>query len=302
MSAFFSIIMPTYNRAHLIGKAIESVLAQTFTGWELIVVDDGSTDNTRAVVASYNDPRIHYVYQQNAERSAARNKGISHARGQYICFLDSDDYYLPDRLEKLHTFLSKNTDKGALFITDMLVDNGKEQKTLHLPELAHPENVADYFALNTVFCQQVCAPAKVFSNHLFNPLFRIGEDFELWLRISAEFPVVKISDAATVVISEHEDRSVNIKKHNSAVEQRTMYHYAFKAPHAGSHINSELKKMLLSNSYLNSAKYFMANQKKNRAIIELCKSIIFDLKNQQTRHKLWCLGQLLRGRLPQQYQ
>ena len=86
----FSIIIPTYNRAAFLPKAIESVLAQTYTDWELIVVDDGSTDNTREVVAQYNDERIIYIYQENAERSAARNNGISQAKGDFICFMDSD--------------------------------------------------------------------------------------------------------------------------------------------------------------------------------------------------------------------
>ena len=94
----FSIIIPSYNRANHLPKAIESVLAQSFTDWELIIVDDGSTDNTSDVVASYNDPRIKYIYQENAERSAARNNGIRNANGEWICFLDSDDVYLNQHL------------------------------------------------------------------------------------------------------------------------------------------------------------------------------------------------------------
>ena len=80
----FSIIIPTYNRAAFLPKAIESVLAQTCTDWELIVVDDGSIDNTREVVAQYNDKRITYIYQQNAERSAARNNGIQAYTGTSV--------------------------------------------------------------------------------------------------------------------------------------------------------------------------------------------------------------------------
>ena len=98
MQAFFSVIIPTYNRAGLIGKAIDSVLAQTFADWELLIIDDGSTDNTRQIVEAYTDRRVKYIYQENAERSAARNNGVAQAAGKYICFLDSDDYCLPDRL------------------------------------------------------------------------------------------------------------------------------------------------------------------------------------------------------------
>lgn len=98
MTAFVSVIIPTYNRAYCVVEAIESVLGQTFQDFELIVVDDGSTDATAEVLAPYVD-RIRYIYQKNAGVSAARNTGIRAARGQWIAFLDSDDVWLPEKLE-----------------------------------------------------------------------------------------------------------------------------------------------------------------------------------------------------------
>jgi glycosyltransferase involved in cell wall biosynthesis len=95
---FFSIIIPTYNRAHTIRRAIESVLAQTYADWELIIVDDGSTDKTAELVRSYEDRRIRYVWQENKERSAARNHGVQLAMGEYMCFMDSDDEILSEHL------------------------------------------------------------------------------------------------------------------------------------------------------------------------------------------------------------
>ena len=93
---FFSIILPTYNRSKTIDKTIESVINQTYKHWELIIIDDGSTDNTKEIITNYktNDKRIKYLYQQNKERSAARNNGIVNANGDYICFIDSDDYFM----------------------------------------------------------------------------------------------------------------------------------------------------------------------------------------------------------------
>lgn len=93
-----SIIIPTYNRAHLVAEAIKSVLNQTFTDFELIVVDDGSTDNTEEVVRSFADPRLKYLKQFNNGVSAARNTGIENAEGEFIAFLDHDDLYLPEKL------------------------------------------------------------------------------------------------------------------------------------------------------------------------------------------------------------
>lgn len=96
-----SVIIPTYNRAKYISRAIDSVLAQTYKDWELIIVDDGSTDNTREVVEPYlKDKRIKYVWKQNGGVSSARNKGLDIATGEFVAFLDSDDFYMPEKLEK----------------------------------------------------------------------------------------------------------------------------------------------------------------------------------------------------------
>jgi glycosyltransferase involved in cell wall biosynthesis len=96
----FSIIIPTFNRARLIGRAIDSVLAQDFPDWEMIVIDDGSTDSTGDMIRHYSDsdPRIQYHYTDNQGASAARNFGCSMASGKYFTFLDSDDEYLPGHL------------------------------------------------------------------------------------------------------------------------------------------------------------------------------------------------------------
>ena len=113
----FSVIIPTYNRAHHLTTSYKSVQSQTLTDWELIIVDDGSTDDTKEVIASFNYPRIIYVYQENAERSAARNNGIQHANGEWICFLDSDDYFLPNHLESFHQFIIDKDPTPCFIIT-----------------------------------------------------------------------------------------------------------------------------------------------------------------------------------------
>src|SRR5882724_2062331 len=94
-----SVIIPTYNRAHYLGTAVNSVLSQTFSDFELIVVDDGSTDDTMRLVERFHDSRLRYIYQQHRGISAAMNAGIRAARGGYIARLDSDDIWLPDMLE-----------------------------------------------------------------------------------------------------------------------------------------------------------------------------------------------------------
>ena len=95
-----SVVIPTYNRAHILGRAIDSVLQQTHRDLELIIVDDGSSDGTAALVRGIEDPRVRYVHQQNRGVSAARNRGIAEARAEWLAFLDSDDEWLPQKLER----------------------------------------------------------------------------------------------------------------------------------------------------------------------------------------------------------
>src|SRR3989338_10329538 len=96
-----SIIMPTYNRARLINKAVDSVLKQTFKDYELIIIDDGSLDNTKDIVACYNDPRIIYFRKNHKNAASARNYGLKRARGEYIAYCDDDCRYYPYHLQKL---------------------------------------------------------------------------------------------------------------------------------------------------------------------------------------------------------
>lgn len=105
----FSIVIPTYNHGHLIGRCLDSVVGQSCGDWEAIVVNNFSQDDTIEVVESYGDPRIRLVnFANNGIIAASRNKGISEARGQWICFLDSDDWWTPDKLDACLPYLDKN--------------------------------------------------------------------------------------------------------------------------------------------------------------------------------------------------
>lgn len=112
--SLISIILPTYNRANIIMKAIDSVLAQTYTNWELIVIDDGSTDNTQEKVNTINDPRIIYIkLEANKGANYARNYGCKMAKGKYLAFIDSDNYWMEKKLEKQLNFLENTADDVA---------------------------------------------------------------------------------------------------------------------------------------------------------------------------------------------
>ena len=124
-----SVIIPTYNRAHCVGEAIQSVLDQTYKNFEIIVVDDGSTDNTQEVLATFGD-KIKVIRQENRGVSAARNAGIREARGEWLAFLDSDDLWLPEKLAIQMKELSEYPDAIAHMVDAEIVGYGNQKLTL----------------------------------------------------------------------------------------------------------------------------------------------------------------------------
>jgi len=188
--------IPTYNRARFVGEAIESVLAQTFTDYELVVVDDGSTDGTRDVVARYGD-RVRYVRQENAGRSAARNRLLEEARGRYVSFLDSDDRWLTHKLEA-HVPLLEARDRIGMVHghVDVIDDEGRplpERTAFHhrLWSAAHRGGVS--YARYALECR-CFSSATTFRRAVFD---RVGmydaslalDDYELYLRVALDYEI-----------------------------------------------------------------------------------------------------------------
>ena len=130
MNELISVIMPAYNVEEYIEKSIDSVLQQTYTNWELIIINDGSMDNTKKIVENYLhiDMRIIYLEQENKGVSVARNKGIDSAKGKYIAFLDADDLWTKDALEKLYDLMKSDSDNKFVYgRTIEKFSSGKEQ-------------------------------------------------------------------------------------------------------------------------------------------------------------------------------
>lgn len=128
-----SVIVTAFNRAKFLSETIQSVLNQTFNDIELLIIDDGSTDNTSDVVNSFSDARIKYYFQENSGQNAAKNRGFLLAKGKYITILDSDDVMKPQKLEKQVTLLEQNNDCGVCFTgVDVIDENGHFVKSLPL--------------------------------------------------------------------------------------------------------------------------------------------------------------------------
>jgi len=196
-----SVIIPTYNRARFLKEAIESVLAQTYKNLELIIVDDGSTDNTSEVVKEFTDKRIIYLYQDNKGVSVARNKGICSIKGQYIAFLDSDDIWLPQKLQKqLEVFKTSRLNPGVVYSGVQYMDyngNPKKQKKLskyrgNIFSKLLRKNIAGIGS--TMLAKKECFDKC----GLFDENLPSREDLDMLIRISAYFEVDYVPEFLTL--------------------------------------------------------------------------------------------------------
>jgi glycosyltransferase involved in cell wall biosynthesis len=179
-----SVIIPCYNTAKYLGQAIESVLSQTFGDFEIIVVDDGSTDNTAEITQSFADSRIHYIqHPRNKGLAAARNTGIQHSRGKYICFLDADDYFLPHKLKKQIIFLENYQDYGLVSGGYLRVD--KEGNLLKKCEpRVGPIFLEQALAVNPFIVHSTLIRREWIERvGFFDEDLRAGEDWDLHCRL-----------------------------------------------------------------------------------------------------------------------
>lgn len=204
---FFSVIIPTYNRASLIEKTIRSVLNQTFKNFEVHIIDDGSTDETESIVSKIIDKRLLYHKTENRERGAARNFGTRIAKGDYITFLDSDDIFYPQHLEEVLKVIKANNSPEIIHIRYEITDENTN-KTMQQPLLNDDIN-KKLITGNFMSCQGVFLRKGIALANLFNEDRNLSalEDWELWLRISAKYKIY-YSNLITSAIIDHDTRSV----------------------------------------------------------------------------------------------
>ncbi|HEV2884107.1 MAG TPA: glycosyltransferase [Pyrinomonadaceae bacterium] len=193
MAPTVSVVIPTYNLASLLPEAVASVRAQRCPNLEIIVVDDGSTDNTEEVLNSLTrDGDLRWFRQENTSAAAARNRGIAEAKGDWIAFLDADDVWLPDKLATQFAELEKNP--GAAFSfsdVQVLFENG-EQQDLPTRKSRSPLMLqllsGNLFATPSVIVRRDCLNAV----GAFDASLRTGEDWDLWLRLAARYTAVPV--------------------------------------------------------------------------------------------------------------
>ena len=184
-----SVIIPTYNRAQMLRQAVESVLEQDYPCTEILVIDDGSVDDTPMVLADYED-RIRFFRQENTGVSAARNLGIRASRGELIAFLDSDDYWLPEKLTTQVDWFLRHPEAMICQTEEIWIRNGRRVN----PRQKHRKRAGDIFIASLSLC--LVSPSAVMLRRnlldetgLFDPALPACEDYDLWLRVSSRYQV-----------------------------------------------------------------------------------------------------------------
>lgn len=198
-----SVIIPSYNRAELVVETIKSVLAQSFEDLEIVLVDDGSTDDTREAVSKLSGP-VRYIYQENMGRSRARNEGFKASTGEYVCFLDSDDLFIKEKLEQQVELLQTREDLGFVYCDYSFIDQAA--RPLDKPSIysSHPLRrrsifrhllYFDFIPPSTVLARRECVEAV----GLFDPVLEPTEDFDWLLRMSKRYEADYVSEPMCLI-------------------------------------------------------------------------------------------------------
>lgn len=201
-----SVVIPAFNRAHLLGRALASVLAQSRSATEIIVVDDGSTDETRALITG-KFPGCRYLYQENRGVSSARNHGIKAARGEWIALLDSDDEWYPSKLESQVDLLVGQPHLRLCHTEEIWIRNGRRVNAMK----KHAKSGGNIFQNCLPRC--VISPSSaliqrslLFEVGMFDELLPVCEDYDLWLRICARYPVGYVEKPQIIKYGGHKDQ------------------------------------------------------------------------------------------------
>lgn len=196
----FSVIIPLYNKAPYVKKALESVMCQSFRDFEIIVIDDGSTDESYPIAKeclNQSEARYNLIHQDNAGVSVARNKGVSVSQGDYLCFLDADDWWSPLFLERMEYMIRKYPEAGIYGTNYYYVKNGKVR-------ICVTDSATGYINYFQEYAKQlkmplwtgaVCIPRVVFDKMGgFKMQLSLGEDFDLWVRIALKYKVAFLNE------------------------------------------------------------------------------------------------------------
>ena len=278
-----SVIIPTYNSDKYICEALDSVLLQTYSDYEIIVIDDGSTDTTREVIEN-RFRTVRYYYVENNGVSAARNLGISMAQGELIAFLDADDKWLPEKLEKQAALFDKNDTLGMAFTENCFFDEQGilSKKAYKRERLMRGDIVKNIFMNSYVVTSTVMVRKRVFDTvGLFEEDMVVAEDDNMWMRIGMKFGVELLDEP--MLMYRITEGSLSRKKHNIFIGVKThIENLKKKYPDLYNRLGTSTIRKKYSNLFFSEGYHYFTQGMQKEARSNFIKSYInnpFELKS-----------------------
>jgi len=285
---FFSVIIPLYNKEKFIKNTIESVLNQEFNDFEILIINDGSTDSSLKQIEAFTDSRIKIFDQENKGVSVARNFGLAQAKGEYICFLDADDYWYPHFLSQMYKHIKLLPEQKVFTSAFELDIKNKNVPCIYSMKKTADYQIVDYFDASRKKHPVIGTSTSVFhrdvfeKSGVFDVRFRSGQDSDLWIRVGLHFPVVFIWKIGARYVYDPQGISRNRKK----IKEKSDYSQYISLEKD----NQKLKK------FLNRKRYDLAIESKlqrNKANFKKFRSQI-DYRNLSTKKRfLLCLPALV---------
>jgi glycosyltransferase involved in cell wall biosynthesis len=266
-----SIITPTFNRAVFIVESLKSVLAQTMPDWELLIVDDGSTDTTRVVLEPFlANPRIHYFYQPNQGQSIARNNALEKARGAFIGFLDSDDLWCTDKLERQLALFENHPDVDIVHGDESMIDEqGQEISRENMRRYSGritPQLLADNsVSITTAMVRRECFDEMggFLASH------GVADDYDLWLRFSARYRF-HYEPGIVAAYRVMPDQISSDKRRRFAANEKIIKDFLYQYDSA---LSPQERRWGLARFYCRSARYFASVGDRGKAARKVLKAL-----------------------------
>ena len=294
----FSVIVPLYNKAPFVRKALESIASQTYRDFELIIIDDGSTDNSAAICDEFfqtfnhslahsinvNRSFVHsFIRQANSGVAAARNRGVAESHGEYVCFLDADDWWESTFLEEMDRLIAEYPDAGIYASNYIYYKPGKTHVALSLPRgyLDYPKAYYEGSSM-PVWTGATCMLRKVFDEMGGFPLgIKLGEDFLLWAKIALHYPVA-FSEKPLAYYNNDVPASLRATRNLHAPEHNMLFHLdpIEEEIHKTSHITHQTSNTIHLDAWMRLLdklrvsgllEYWMSDEYHNAAAAELAK-------------------------------
>ena len=258
-----SVIIPTYNRKKTLARAIRSVINQSFSPFEILIIDDGSNDGTEEWV-NENFQNIKYIYQNNRGVSSARNIGIENANGDWVAFLDSDDEWLPNKLHEQVKAIDSNPEVKFFHTNEIWIRNG-----VRVNQMKKHKKYGGYIFEK---CLDICrvSPSSVLIKKevldnigVFDESLRVCEDYDLWLRITSKYPVLFLDEPLIYKYGGHADQ---LSKVNDGIES---YRIQSLEKIIKSGLLSDEQKVLAVNALVNKMKIYSKGLEKRKKLTAL---------------------------------